>query len=187
MHQLMLWPKRNGRWWSRCAKSWNPLSRSLEISGERYSKQLLLHHYLIQYYICIWAVDENVVSVDKTWTWTHKLLFSLFSYVTASKIILLCDGLQRITASRQREANVTTGHVTELMDTLCSSMDRKFHRMEYRHVLSETAALDPRFKKLAFSDLIQDGSSNLRWCSSRMCVFVLVLSRVNSRSSLYIF
>ena len=67
-------------------------------------------------------------------------------------MILLCKGLQRITASRQREANVTTGHVTELMDTLCSSMDRKFHRMEYNHVLSETAALDPRFKKLAFSD-----------------------------------
>ncbi|KAM9546144.1 zinc finger BED domain-containing protein 4-like [Salvelinus alpinus] len=74
------------------------------------------------------------------------------SYVTASKMILLFKGLQRITASRQREANVSTGHVTELMDTLCSSMDRKFHRMEYNHVLSETAALDPRFKKLAFSD-----------------------------------
>ncbi|XP_055731770.1 zinc finger BED domain-containing protein 4-like [Salvelinus fontinalis] len=69
------------------------------------------------------------------------------SYVTASKMILLC---KRITPSRQREANVTTGHVTEL-DTLCSSMDRKFHRMEYNHVLSETAALDPRFKKLAFN------------------------------------
>ena len=26
---------------------------TVEISGERYSKQLLLHHYLIQYYICI--------------------------------------------------------------------------------------------------------------------------------------
>ena len=25
---------------------------AVEISGERYSKQLLLHHYLIQYYIC---------------------------------------------------------------------------------------------------------------------------------------
>ena len=26
---------------------------TVEISGERYSKQLILHHYLIQYYICI--------------------------------------------------------------------------------------------------------------------------------------
>ncbi|CAM4569587.1 unnamed protein product [Leuciscus chuanchicus] len=73
-------------------------------------------------------------------------------YVTASKMILLCKGLERITANSQREANVTTGQVIELMDTQCSSMDRKFHRMEYNHVLSETAALDPRFKKLAFSD-----------------------------------
>ena len=67
-------------------------------------------------------------------------------------MILLCKGLQRITASRQREANVTTGHVTEL-DTLCSSMDRKFHRMEYNHVLTETAVLDHRLKKLVFSDV----------------------------------
>ncbi|KAJ8014375.1 hypothetical protein DPEC_G00039570 [Dallia pectoralis] len=31
-------------------------------------------------------------------------------------------------------------------------MDRKFHRMEYNPVLSETAALNPKFKKLAFTD-----------------------------------
>ena len=24
MHMLMLWPKRNGRWWRRCVESWNP-------------------------------------------------------------------------------------------------------------------------------------------------------------------
>lgn len=42
--------------------------------------------------------------------------------------------------------------VKELATTLCSSMDRKFLRMEYNSVLSETTALDPRFKKLAFSE-----------------------------------
>ena len=31
-------------------------------------------------------------------------------------------------------------------------MDRKFHRIEYNIVLSETATLHPRFNKLAFSD-----------------------------------
>lgn len=66
-------------------------------------------------------------------------------------MIFLCKGLQRITANRQREANVTTRQVIELMDTLCSSMDTKLIII-YNHVLSETAALDPRFKKLAFSD-----------------------------------
>jgi len=42
--------------------------------------------------------------------------------------------------------------VKELAIALCSSMDRKLLRMEYNTVLSETSALDPRFKKLAFSD-----------------------------------
>ena len=38
------------------------------------------------------------------------------------------------------------------MDSLRSSMNEKFHGMEYIHILAETAVLDPRFKKLAFSD-----------------------------------
>ncbi|KAM9540793.1 E3 SUMO-protein ligase ZBED1-like [Salvelinus alpinus] len=98
-----------------------------------------------------WEVVEEVCRVLEPFEQV-TVEISGESYVTASKSILLCKGLQQITASRHREANVTTGHVTELMDTLCSSMDRKFHIMEYNHVLSETAALDPRFKKLAFSD-----------------------------------
>ncbi|KAK7162496.1 hypothetical protein R3I93_006724 [Phoxinus phoxinus] len=98
-----------------------------------------------------WEVVEEVCRVLEPFEQV-TVEISGESYVTASKMILLCKGLQRITANRQREANVTTGQVIELMDTLCSSMDRKFHKMEYNHVLSETAALDPRFKKLAFSD-----------------------------------
>lgn len=42
--------------------------------------------------------------------------------------------------------------VKELVATLCSAMDRKFLHMEYNTVLSENTLLDPRFKKLAFSD-----------------------------------
>uniref|UniRef100_A0A1A8EZV8 HAT C-terminal dimerisation domain-containing protein n=2 Tax=Nothobranchius korthausae TaxID=1143690 RepID=A0A1A8EZV8_9TELE len=72
------------------------------------------------------------------------------SYVTASKMLILCKGLQRVTAEHQ--TRVTTGSVKELVDTLCRSMERTFHRMEYNTVLSETTILDPRFKKLAFSD-----------------------------------
>ena len=45
-----------------------------------------------------------------------------------------------------------SGKVKELVDALCASMERKFHRMEYNTVLSETTILDPRFKKLAFSE-----------------------------------
>ncbi|XP_019744386.1 zinc finger BED domain-containing protein 4-like [Hippocampus comes] len=72
------------------------------------------------------------------------------SYVTASKVLILCKGLQKVTAEHQ--TRVTTGKVKELVDALCVSMDRKFHRMEWNTVLSETTILDPRFKKLAFTD-----------------------------------
>ncbi|XP_073341911.1 E3 SUMO-protein ligase ZBED1-like [Pagrus major] len=72
------------------------------------------------------------------------------SYVIASKILILCKGLQRVTAEHQ--TRVITGKVTELVAALCASMDRNFHRIEYDSILSETSMLDPRFKKLAFND-----------------------------------
>ncbi|XP_039605910.1 uncharacterized protein LOC120526849 [Polypterus senegalus] len=72
------------------------------------------------------------------------------SYVTASKMLILCKGLQRVTAHHQR--SVTVDKVKELATALSSSMDRKFLRMEYNTVLSETTALDTRLKKVAFND-----------------------------------
>ncbi|XP_056463184.1 E3 SUMO-protein ligase ZBED1-like [Gadus chalcogrammus] len=71
-------------------------------------------------------------------------------YVTASKMLILCRGLQRVTTEHQ--SRVTTACVKDLVNSLSSSMDKKFHRMEYNAVLSETTILDPRFKKAAFSD-----------------------------------
>lgn len=65
-------------------------------------------------------------------------------------MLILCRGLQRVTAEHQ--SRVTTERVKELVNSLCSSMDKKFHRMEYNTVLSETTILDPRFKKVAFND-----------------------------------
>ncbi|XP_039593067.1 uncharacterized protein LOC120515810 isoform X2 [Polypterus senegalus] len=62
----------------------------------------------------------------------------------------LCKGLQWVAAHHQR--SVTVDKVKELATALSSSMDRKFLRMEYNTVLSETTALDPRFKKVAFHD-----------------------------------
>lgn len=72
----------------------------------------------------------------------HNFLF--FRYVTASKMLLLCRGLQKITTYNQ------TGKMTECVTSLCTSMDRKFHRMEYNTVLSKTSVLDPRFKSWPF-------------------------------------
>ncbi|XP_037389152.1 E3 SUMO-protein ligase ZBED1-like [Pygocentrus nattereri] len=71
-------------------------------------------------------------------------------YVTASRMLILCRGLQRVTVEHQ--SRVTTESVKELVNSLCSSMDKKFHRMEYNTILSETTILDPRFKKVAFND-----------------------------------
>ncbi|CAK6972749.1 hypothetical protein E1301_Tti021870 [Scomber scombrus] len=59
-------------------------------------------------------------------------------------------GLQRVTVLNQQ--NVMVDKAKELANALCASMDRTFLRMEYDPVLSETTALDPRFKKFAFSD-----------------------------------
>ncbi|XP_075204231.1 uncharacterized protein LOC142310598 [Anomaloglossus baeobatrachus] len=73
------------------------------------------------------------------------------SYVTASKMLLLCRGLQRVTAN-QRDGAINTEKVKELVAALCASMERKFQRMEFNTILSETTLLDPRFKKLTFSD-----------------------------------
>ena len=80
----------------------------------------------------------------------HIYCFLFFSYVTASKLLPLCKGLQRVTVFNQR--NVMVDKAKELANALCASMDRTFLRMEYDPVLSETTALDPRFKKFAFSD-----------------------------------
>ncbi|XP_070996552.1 zinc finger BED domain-containing protein 4-like [Oncorhynchus clarkii lewisi] len=55
-----------------------------------------------------WEVVEEVCRVLEPFEQV-TVEISGESYVTASKVILLCQGLQRITASRQREANVTTG------------------------------------------------------------------------------
>lgn len=65
-------------------------------------------------------------------------------------MLILCRGLQKITLYQQTQ--VTKGKVGELVTALTASMDRKFHKMEYNTILSETTVLDPRFKKLAFND-----------------------------------
>jgi len=70
--------------------------------------------------------------------------------VTASTMLLLCRGLQKITTYNQTQ--VTKGKMTEFVTALCTSMDRKFLRMEYNTILSETSVLDPRFKRLAFHE-----------------------------------
>ncbi|CAJ0921704.1 unnamed protein product [Ranitomeya imitator] len=74
------------------------------------------------------------------------------SYLTSSKMLVLCRDLQTVTTHHQTDGTVTTLKATELVTALCASMGREFHRMEYNTLLSETSIMDPRFKKLVFND-----------------------------------
>ncbi|XP_048826335.1 E3 SUMO-protein ligase ZBED1-like isoform X1 [Brienomyrus brachyistius] len=72
------------------------------------------------------------------------------SYLTASKVIVLARGLQRATADFRQ--NTTTAAAQGVIDSLCASMSSRFHRIHANHILADTAALNPRFKRMAFHD-----------------------------------
>ncbi|KAK3888618.1 hypothetical protein Pcinc_007344 [Petrolisthes cinctipes] len=73
-------------------------------------------------------------------------------YVTASKMIILCRGLQIATTHHQTSGAISTENITEMVQVLSASMEKRFHRMEFNNVLAEASVLDPRYKKLAFND-----------------------------------
>lgn len=77
------------------------------------------------------------------------LVFLSLRYVTASKVILLARGLQKIAANMARDVNLTDP-VRHMVDTICTQMSHRFHKIEAHVLLSEAAALDPRFKRKAF-------------------------------------
>ena len=68
--------------------------------------------------------------------------------MTASKIMLLARGLQIATTDVQRRA--TTQAAKDMVNTL--SMSVRWRRMDANHTLADAAALDPRFKRMAFTD-----------------------------------
>ncbi len=68
----------------------------------------------------------------------------------ASKVILLARGLQRATNNFQRRA--TTQAAKDMVNCLGASMSTRFHRIKSNHILGDAAALDHRFKRMAFAD-----------------------------------
>ena len=78
----------------------------------------------------------------------NLVLLSL-RYVTASKVILLARGLQKIAGNIRRAENLTDP-VRLMVDTMFTQMSHRFHKIESHVLLSEAAALDPRFKRKAF-------------------------------------
>lgn len=69
--------------------------------------------------------------------------------MTASKIILMTRGLQRIVARYQRNPS-SFDPVKKLVDALMSEMTKRFGKVEYIEKLADATCLDPRFKKQAF-------------------------------------
>ncbi|XP_028296828.1 zinc finger BED domain-containing protein 4-like [Gouania willdenowi] len=70
-------------------------------------------------------------------------------FVTASKVILMARGLQRIVARHQRSPSVHEP-IKKLVDSLMSEMQKRFSKVEHIEKLADATCLDPRFKKQAF-------------------------------------
>lgn len=79
------------------------------------------------------------------------VVFASYSYVTASKGILLSLSLQKISTSYLRSGGFRKP-IMDMLETMNKDMATSFHKVEFHHLLSEASALDPRFKKRAFSD-----------------------------------
>ncbi|MBN3319230.1 PFD5 protein, partial [Atractosteus spatula] len=71
--------------------------------------------------------------------------------VSASKVIILARGLQRIAATRPRNAGLP-GPVARMLSALQAAMSRRFDDIERQPQLAEASLLDPRFKRRAFTD-----------------------------------
>ncbi|CAM4510891.1 unnamed protein product [Leuciscus chuanchicus] len=134
-----------------CATRWNStfymLKRILETKDAIISTLALINAPVDALCQEEWELVKEVCTVLQPFE-EVTVEISADSYVSASKMLLLCKGLQRVTAQQ----TVTMQKGKELVAALCSAMDRKFLRMEYNTVHSETTLLDPRFKKLAFND-----------------------------------
>ncbi|KAF3832801.1 hypothetical protein F7725_026466, partial [Dissostichus mawsoni] len=96
-----------------------------------------------------WSILQEVCTILEPFQ-EVTVEISAESYVTASMVILLAKGLQKVTVSYQRSA--TTQQASDLGNSLCANMASRFLRMEYNHTLGDATALDPRFKKVAFGD-----------------------------------
>ena len=81
-----------------------------------------------------------------------SFLCPICSYVTASKIIILARGLQRVNANHLRSGCFKQPVVVSLLTALNAEMAKRFHRIEFNALLSESSILDPRFKRKSFSD-----------------------------------
>ena len=76
--------------------------------------------------------------------------------MTASKVILMVKGLQRIVANLSRQGQSTSK--SDLLGKMQSEFEGRFSRVEDSHLLAEATIIDPRFKKAAFTDRAADSA-----------------------------
>jgi len=74
------------------------------------------------------------------------MLFLLFVYVTASKVILLSWSVQKISTRYLRSGRFRKP-IMDMLEAIIKDMATRFHKVEFHHLFSEASALDPIFKK----------------------------------------
>ncbi|XP_053556003.1 zinc finger BED domain-containing protein 4-like [Bombina bombina] len=90
-------------------------------------------------------------------------------YVTASKVILIVRGLQKV-VQRSRAAVSTHGPVIAMVEAFKEQMQRRFHQIEHFRLLAEATLLDPRFKQRAFHDgaAADEAAKNITTAAARL-------------------
>ncbi|KAK3854720.1 hypothetical protein Pcinc_038814 [Petrolisthes cinctipes] len=138
-----------------CITRWNStlhmLKRVLDLREAIISTLALLNTPIELLYPHEWDIVKEACTVLEPFEQV-TVEISGEQYVTASKMIILCRGLQIATTHHQTSGTISTENITEMVQVISASMEKRFHRMEFNNVLAEASVLDPRFKKLAFND-----------------------------------
>ncbi|KAI7789629.1 putative zinc finger BED domain-containing protein 1-like [Triplophysa rosa] len=95
-----------------------------------------------------WKISREILDIIKPFEEVTTEV-SAEKFVTASKVILITRGLQRIVTRYQRNPSSSV-HVKKLVDSLMLEMTKRFGKMEHIEKLADATCLDPRFKKQAF-------------------------------------
>ncbi|XP_073470722.1 zinc finger BED domain-containing protein 4-like [Aquarana catesbeiana] len=97
-----------------------------------------------------WDVVKNACDLLKPFE-EVTMEISADRYVTASKVILMARGLQKVVQKFRGTAS-NHGPVMQMMNALSEEMQKRFHQIEHFRQLAEATLLDPRFKQRAFHD-----------------------------------
>ncbi|XP_039630884.1 E3 SUMO-protein ligase ZBED1-like [Polypterus senegalus] len=75
-------------------------------------------------------------------------------WTTVQEICTILQPFEEVTVELSAESYLTASKVAAqgVIDSLCASMSLRFHRIHANHILADTAALDPRFRRMAFPD-----------------------------------